>query len=78
MYLLLAFTCQSDSNLVPFHTINNISTLVNKSNFTFVFFKAACHANTGAVRKQAGLSSYISRHIFQKFSNTSASNNGLL
>ena len=40
-----------------------------------VFFKRACHANPGADKKRAGSSSYISVHLFQKFSNTSASNN---
>ena len=34
-----------------------------------------CYANLGSVRKQAGSSLYISRNIFRKFSNTSASNN---
>ena len=33
------------------------------------------HANPGAVRKRAGSSSYISIHIFRKFSNTSVNNN---
>ena len=47
---------------------------VNNSNFTFVFFKAACHANLGAEIYFAGSSLYISRHIFLKFSNTSAKN----
>ena len=37
--------------------------------------KAVCHANSGAVENGAGSSSYISKHIFLKFSNTSASNN---
>ena len=35
----------------------------------------AFHANPGSVQKRAGLSSYISRHIFQKFSNTSVDHN---
>ena len=64
--------------LIPFFTINNKSVSVKKSHFTLVLFKAACHANRGAVRKQAGSNSYISRHIFQNFSNTSTNNNGLL
>ena len=40
-----------------------------------VFFKQAFHANPGADKKRAGSSSYISMHLFLKFSNTSASNN---
>ena len=36
------------------------------SNFTSVFFKQDCHANSGADTKYAGSSSYISRH-FQNF-----------
>ena len=55
--------------------INNISISVKGSNFTLAFFKAACHANPVEFRKQAGSSSYISRYLFQKFSNTSADNN---
>ena len=54
-----------------FFAINNIFISVNKSNFTFVFFKAVCHTNPGAVRKRAGSSSYISRYTIPKFSNTS-------
>ena len=53
-----------------FSIINNISISFNRSNFTFIFFKVPCHANPGAVRIEAHLSSYISRDIFQKFSNT--------
>ena len=33
------------------------------------------NANTGAEKDFAGLSSYISRHVFLKFSNTSAKKN---
>ena len=51
---------------------------VNSFKFTLVFFNAACYTNPGAVRKRAGSSSYISRHIFRKFSNTSANNAALL
>ena len=51
---------------------------VKRSNFTLVFFKAACHANPGAERNFAGSSSYISTQIFQKFSNTSADNDVLV
>ena len=52
-----------------------MSLFVNNSNFATVFFKQACHANIGADKKWAGSSSYISRHLFLKFSKTSASNN---
>ena len=44
-------------------------------NFTPVFFKQACHANPVADTKYVGSSSYISRRIFLKFSDTSASKN---
>ena len=36
-----------------------MSILVTRSNFTLVFLKAACHANSGAERNFAGSSSYI-------------------
>ena len=49
--------------------------MVNNSSSTPVFFKQACHANPGADKRWAGSSSYISVHLFLKFSNTSASNN---
>ena len=58
-----------------FIRVNNTYVSVNRSSFTFVFFKSPCHGNLSAVIKQGGSSSYISRHIFRKFSNTSASNN---
>ena len=60
---------------MPFSTINNISILIKRSNFTLVHFQAACNANRGAQRTFAGSSSYILRNIFLKFSNTSANNN---
>ena len=44
---------------------------VKRSNLTLAFFKATCHVN----QKRTVSSSYISRHIFRKFSNTSVSNN---
>ena len=47
---------------------------VNKSNFALVLFMAVYHVNPGAPRIRAGSISYISRQIFQKFSNTSANN----
>ena len=82
MYLLLYFTYQWTRyhihSLIFFSVINNILMLVKKSNFPLVFFNSTCHANPGAVRKQAGSSSYISKHIFQKFSNASSNNNLLL
>ena len=59
-------------------TINNILISVKRSNFTLVFFKAACYANAGAEKNRAGSSSYIIRHISLKFSNTSANNNAPL
>ena len=49
---------------IPYSTISNISISVKRSNFTLVFFKAACRANPGAERNFAGSSSYILRHIF--------------
>ena len=47
-------------------------------NFALFFFKAACHSNHEAVRKRTGSSSYISKHVFQKFSNKSPNNDKLL
>ena len=58
-----------------FFIINKISKSVMRYNFTLAFFKAACHSNPCAVRKQAGSSPYISRHIFGKLLNISASSN---
>ena len=54
--------------MTPFFTINNISISVKRSNFTLVFFKAACHPNSGAVKKQG-------ESKVRKFSNASAHNN---
>ena len=48
--------------------------MVNSSNFTSVFSKADYYVDPGSVRKRAGSSSYISRHIFRKFSNTLGNN----
>ena len=42
----------------------NVTSYQYRSNLTFVFFKALCHANPGVERKSAGSSSYISRQIF--------------
>ena len=61
--------------LIPFYTINNVSISAKRSNFTLSYLEAAFHANPGAKRKREGSSSYISRRIFQKFSNTSGNNN---
>ena len=60
---------------MPFSTINKISISVNRSNFTLIFFEADSHAKPGAAIKRARPISYISRHIFGKFSNTFANNN---
>ena len=37
------------AGLIPFSVINNILISVKRSNFTLVFYKAACHDNPGAV-----------------------------
>ena len=60
-----------------FFTINNISLLLLHLILFFFHFSTPCHAISVAIRTQAGSSSYISRHIFWKFSNTSPSNNPL-
>ena len=52
---------------IPFSTINNIPITVKGCSFTLALLKAACLAS----------SLYILKHIFQKFSNTSANNNVL-
>ena len=61
--------------LISFFTINNTSISVKRFKFTLVFFKAVYHANPRAEKKFAGLSIYILKHIFRKFSNTPANNN---
>ena len=63
------------SILLP--TINNISISVKRSDFNLVFLKDVCYGNSGAERNFARSSSYISRKIFWKFTNTSAKNNVL-
>ena len=40
--------------LIRYSTINSISISVNNSNFTSVFFKAACYVNPGAQRNFVG------------------------
>ena len=60
---------------MPFSSINNISISVNNSNSTSGFFKQAYHANPCADKKWGGSSSYISTHLFLKFSNISTGNN---
>ena len=77
MYFLLAVAylcvaCEMPPR-IPASNINNMSTCVNNSSFTFVFFKHASHARPGADTKYAGSSRYMSRYIFLKFSNMSAS-----
>ena len=47
----------------------------NSSSFTSVFYKAASQANPGAERKWAKPSLCLSRHVFQKLSNTSEHTN---
>ena len=42
--------------LIPYSNISNILISVSNSNFIFVFFKHAYHANPGADRKYAGSS----------------------
>ena len=64
--------------LIAFSTANNILIPLKRSNFNLVFFRTACHANPGADIKFTGSSLCISRHIFRKFSNSSANNNVLL
>ena len=61
IYLLFAlaylYTAWHVPPRIPFSTISSISISVSNSNFTPVFFKQACHANLGAVKKWAGSSS---------------------
>ena len=51
--------------------------LGNRSNFTFLkaVCPSVCQTYAGAERKWAGSSPYISKHMFWKLFNTSASNN---
>ena len=49
--------------------------LVKRPDYSLVFFKAARHANPRPERNFEGSSSYNLRHIFLKFSTTSANNN---
>ena len=55
--------------LISFSIINNILKQLKD------LINPLIHANPGAVRKRAGSSSYVSRHIFRKFLNTSVNNN---
>ena len=59
---------------IPFSNIFNMPLSVSNSNSTPVFFRHACHANPGAVKKLAGSISYIPMYLSLKLSNTSASN----
>ena len=52
-----------------------MSISLSNSSITLVFLKATCHVNPGAKRNFAGSNSYISKHIFLKFSKTTATNN---
>ena len=78
MYLLLAFTYQwmiwHLPLLTPFSTINNMLISVKRFDFALVDFHAPGHANSSEERNWAESSSYILRHVFWKFSNTSADN----
>ena len=55
MYLLFASTYLCIAwhipPLIPFQIISNILTSVSHSNIILVFFKHACHANSGADKK---------------------------
>ena len=55
MYLLLAFAYSLIAGhippLIPFSPVNKISISVNAFHFTLVFFKAVCHASSGAEGK---------------------------
>ena len=51
---------------------------VDNSDFTFVFFKQACHANPGADKKQEGSCSYISIHLSHHTEHTSHDNHRCL
>ena len=68
------------SDIIPpvilFFSINNLSILVQKSNFALVFLKAPCHANPSAIKNEEG-KFHIPEDIFHKFSNTSAKDNVL-
>ena len=48
---------------------------VKRSNFALDYVKAASHANHGVEKNLAWSSAYISRHMFWKLLNASASNN---
>ena len=58
--------------LMPFSTINSMSKSVSNSNSTSILLTHARHANTGVDKSCAVSSSYISMHLLQKLSNTSA------
>ena len=78
MYLLFALACLYIAlqipPLIPFSNIISISLSVNNSNFTLVFFKHVIQDNPGADKKCTESSLYISRHLYLKLSNISASN----
>ena len=73
MYLLLASAYQCMVwhilPLMPFSTIKSILTSVSNCNSTFVLSRYAYHANPGAKKKYAGLSSFISMHLLRQLLN---------
>ena len=69
-YVLISRVRYSTSEIFYYHYEHQYQSII--------FFKVVCHANLGAERKTAGSSSYISMHLFQKFSNMLASNNASL
>ena len=48
--------------MIHFSTTSNIAVSVNRSNFTFVFFKNPCYDNPGEVQKRAGSCSFFKIH----------------
>ena len=60
--------------LIPYSTSDNILISVKRYDFTFVFFKAAYHAEPDTVRQWVESSSYILRDVTWKLSNTSGDN----
>ena len=53
--------------LIPFSTLNNISTSVSNSNFTSVFFKHACHANRSVGKNKQNQAHRILCACFRSF-----------
>ena len=75
MYLLLPFAHRwikgNIPPIIPFSAINFVWISIDSSGLTFVFCRTVCHDNLGAERNWAGSGSYVSMHLFWKFSNTS-------